>query len=76
MRSSRKKYVHMADNEMLWIGTKEVNDHNARHILNQQKFVLIEQILTQGVTFYAKHFFFRNPNLSVYIKRKEIYIHF
>jgi hypothetical protein len=47
----------MADNEMLRIGTQEGNDHNARHILHQQKFVLIEQILTRGVKFHVNFSF-------------------
>jgi hypothetical protein len=69
MCSARKKYVQMAEERM-------GNDHNARHILHQRKFVLIEQILTRGVKFNVKILFFHNPNLSVYIKRKVIYKHF
>jgi hypothetical protein len=65
----------MADNEMLWIGTQEGNNHNARHILHQQKFVFIEQILTRGVKFYVKHFFFHYPKLSVYVYKKKRNLH-
>jgi hypothetical protein len=59
--SSRKKYVLSADNEMLWIGTQEGTDHYARHIENLQKFVLIEQILSQDVKFFCETFFLSQP---------------
>jgi hypothetical protein len=68
--SSRKKYVLMADNEMLRIGTQEGNDHTARHILHLQKCVLIEQILTRGVKFFCENIFSFPIILSAYLKRR------